>query len=394
VARRAARVLVPVPSGPAGREAAIHAERMLVVVLLLVRGGRLLQGVITIGFGFAAWHRPWAAGLALLATTAWSALLARNAWRLGCVTPRLAAADVAVALFALALTAISTPPHLIATSFYWVLLYAQSSALVAAVAGARRQWTTAVAPLVLMVVYGLIVDLEAGRHALLEVSGNAIGIALFYAVGAVAGTVARQQGRGLDRTEAAIQVLEEQLAVRRTRFREFRRLHDDAVQVLERAAAVDQPQSPELRHHARRAAADLRQAMAGRRTETVSLAAALTELADLFRQRGLAVEVEQLGALRPLDGACSELLRGAVAEALTNARKHAGTHRAAVRVQTTEAGVAASVEDWGHGFDPATVGAGFGMENSIRGRLEEAGGSVTVESGPGAGTLVTMWLPC
>jgi signal transduction histidine kinase len=367
---------------------------MLVVVLLLVRGGRLLQGVITIGFGFAAWHRPWAAGLALLVTTAWSALLARNAWRLGGVTPRLAAADVAVALFALAFTAISTPPHLIATSFYWVLLYAQSSALVAAVAGARRQWSTAVAPLVLMAVYGLIVDLEAGRHALMEVSGNAIGIVLFYAVGAVAAAVARQQGRGLDRTEAAVQALEDQLTVRRTRVREFRRLHDDAVQVLERAAAIDQPQSPELRGHARRAAAHLRQAMAGSRTEIVSLAAALMELADLFQRRGLAVEVEHPPAVRPLDSACSELLRDAVTEALTNTRKHAGTHRAVVRVLTTEAGVTASVEDWGHGFDTVTVGAGFGMASSIRGRLEEAGGSVTVESGPGAGTLVTMWLPC
>ena len=68
--------------------------------------------------------------------------------------------------------------------------------------------------------------------------------------------------------------------------------------------------------------------------------------------------------------------------------------KAWIRVLTTEAGVGIRVEDHGRGFDAATAGTGFGMENSIRGRLEDAGGTVTVKSVLGAGTSVTMWLPC
>ena len=53
-----------------------------------------------------------------------------------------------------------------------------------------------------------------------------------------------------------------------------------------------------------------------------------------------------------------------------------------------------SVEDKGAGFPAEAGGAGFGITNCIRRRLEEAGGSAEFQSAPGAGTTVRMWLPC
>jgi signal transduction histidine kinase len=49
--------------------------------------------------------------------------------------------------------------------------------------------------------------------------------------------------------------------------------------------------------------------------------------------------------------------------------------------------------DHGTGFDADTVPAGFGITNSITARLVEVGGSAKIESAPGKGTRVTMWVP-
>jgi len=45
------------------------------------------------------------------------------------------------------------------------------------------------------------------------------------------------------------------------------------------------------------------------------------------------------------------------------------------------------------GFDPVTTPPGQGLTRSIRGRMQEAGGRVDVNSRPGAGTEVCLWLP-
>ncbi len=337
-------------------------------VALLIRSARLLQGVLTIGFGLATLEHPWAGQLALAASLLWSAVLARQAWAAGGFQPVHGAGDVLVALFALGAAAISTPAHLITTSFYWALPYAQSAALVAACPRLRIPWATVAAPLALIAGYGLIVDVKSGYPVLAAASGNAVGIAGFYGAAALVAARGRGLARDLDRAQAAVRSLDEELVVRRTRLEEFRRLHDEAMQVLERAAAADQPLSSQLRTYARLAAAHLRQAMSRARSERVSLSQGLLEIASLSTELGFTIEVETMSALRSLDDACAELLLDAIREAVTNARKHSGADRAVVRVLTTGTGVGATVQDLGRGFDAATAAAGFGMTYSIRGR--------------------------
>ena len=95
-------------------------------------------------------------------------------------------------------------------------------------------------------------------------------------------------------------------------------------------------------------------------------------------------------------------LAGAVAEALENVRRHAGTGCARLVVLSgpgdpavTEAGaVEVTVADDGPGFDPAAVGPQrFGLTWSVRDRMQAVGGRAAVESAPGEGTVVRLRWP-
>src|SRR3978361_578770 len=84
----------------------------------------------------------------------------------------------------------------------------------------------------------------------------------------------------------------------------------------------------------------------------------------------------------------------AAREAMTNAAKFAGVEEIDVYADGDEDGVAVCVRDRGAGFDPAAVpGDRQGIRESIRGRLERAGGSAAVTSAPGAGTEVELRVP-
>jgi signal transduction histidine kinase len=51
------------------------------------------------------------------------------------------------------------------------------------------------------------------------------------------------------------------------------------------------------------------------------------------------------------------------------------------------------VKDDGTGFDPATAREGMGLSRSVRGRVADVGGRVEVDSAPGRGTEVRLWVP-
>ena len=93
----------------------------------------------------------------------------------------------------------------------------------------------------------------------------------------------------------------------------------------------------------------------------------------------------------------ADALAGAVGEALDERRQARRTRGACtVFAEPSDDGdaVACSVHDDGRGFEPAKVPEGVGLSRSIRGRMEEAGGRVEIESRPGSGTEVRLWLPC
>ena len=83
-------------------------------------------------------------------------------------------------------------------------------------------------------------------------------------------------------------------------------------------------------------------------------------------------------------------------EALTNVARHARASRARVELVETAEAVVLEVHDDGVGFDPAAELVGglghFGLAG-MRERVELAGGTWTVWSRPGAGTVLTATLP-
>lgn len=91
----------------------------------------------------------------------------------------------------------------------------------------------------------------------------------------------------------------------------------------------------------------------------------------------------------------AEAVVAAVAEALTNAAKHAVPTRITVFVDAEAGVLECSVTDDGRGFDPSAPreGAGLGIAGSMHAPIEALGGTVVINSRPGAGTEVALRLP-
>src|SRR5436190_7315826 len=124
--------------------------------------------------------------------------------------------------------------------------------------------------------------------------------------------------------------------------------------------------------------------------DTSSLLAALSAVAaDVEELYGVRVEIASAGDA-PLDNA----LVLAAREAMANAAKFAGVQEIDVYAEVTDDELAVFVRDRGAGFDPAAIPEGrHGVRESIKGRLERAGGTAVVTSTPGAGTEVELRVP-
>jgi len=91
----------------------------------------------------------------------------------------------------------------------------------------------------------------------------------------------------------------------------------------------------------------------------------------------------------------------ATAKWANNVAAHAGTGKAWVTVGVTPPGDVAAqgrlqvtVRDAGAGFDPGSVDrARLGVRRSITERVEDWGGSASVQSAPGEGTVVRLSWP-
>ncbi|WP_020663708.1 sensor histidine kinase [Amycolatopsis benzoatilytica] len=187
------------------------------------------------------------------------------------------------------------------------------------------------------------------------------------------------------------------------RARQHRMLHDTVLQTLE-AIALGGPGDPdqrlvEVQRLARAQAMELRQTIetaAAQRAEEGSrpLGEKLAALAAEMARDGLRA---QLVIAELDDDTLSEVrqiaIRDAVREALRNTMKHAETDKVVVRVEERNGGIAVITRDHGTGFSPQDRPAGFGISESITARLAEVGGTSLVESSPGSGTRVTLWVP-
>ncbi|HJP80007.1 MAG TPA: ATP-binding protein [Pseudonocardiaceae bacterium] len=196
------------------------------------------------------------------------------------------------------------------------------------------------------------------------------------------------------------------VGIRRGRAAEHARinrdLHDGVLQVLE-AMALPIPADEEtatqrlveFRSIARAQAMELRRALdrdaePGPRVLSEDLAGLAAEMTrEGLRAQLVFADVDE----GELSEARRVAVRDAVREALRNTMKHSGIREVVVRVEQREDGIAVIARDHGTGFDSGNVPAGFGIANSITARLVEVGGSAKIESAPGKGTRVTLWVP-
>ncbi|MFJ8191059.1 sensor histidine kinase [Streptomyces sp. NPDC096094] len=84
--------------------------------------------------------------------------------------------------------------------------------------------------------------------------------------------------------------------------------------------------------------------------------------------------------------------------ALANVREHAGASTVALTLTLLDDQAVLDVTDDGHGFDPAALpGAPAGVRGhglpAMRARLRQLGGTLTVESAPGEGTVLSAAVP-
>jgi signal transduction histidine kinase len=172
-----------------------------------------------------------------------------------------------------------------------------------------------------------------------------------------------------------------QLRLRRGQLEEGRRLLADAQDAL-----ADEVES------LRRIMATLRPPV----LEERGLVSALCDYVEVVRQQaGISCALAaRLPKRLPQD---TEIVLYRVAqEALTNVARHARASKARVELTETADGVVLEVHDDGVGFDPAAEQLGgldhFGLAG-MRERVELAGGTWTVWSRPGSGTVLTASLP-
>ncbi|MGW7477170.1 sensor histidine kinase [Nonomuraea muscovyensis] len=118
------------------------------------------------------------------------------------------------------------------------------------------------------------------------------------------------------------------------------------------------------------------------------------DLVDLLRAdldaTHLTVEFDAPAQLRlPFDVA--RAIADATRETLTNVRRHAGTTCATIRLHGSERTLRLDIADRGKGFSPADVPATRrGIRESVRGRMSRVGGTATITSAEGEGTLVRL----
>jgi signal transduction histidine kinase len=256
------------------------------------------------------------------------------------------------------------------------------------------------------------IDLAGGRPVvLLDLAGGTLNFVLAGgAVGLVASLLERSASQLRRATEETIRARERaaRLAERESLARQ---IHDSVLQALAlvhkrgRELAAGGPVPPdqvaglaEMAGGQERALRSLILRDPDEEEETpagaASLRAALEALAGA--ERSLPVTVGATGALW-LPARHVEELAAATRQALDNVVEHAGATRVALFAEEDEGAVVLTVRDDGRGFvydERRLLAEGkIGLAKSVKGRVEQLGGTMVVTSRPGAGTEVELRVP-
>jgi signal transduction histidine kinase len=244
-------------------------------------------------------------------------------------------------------------------------------------------------------------DLALARGTALSVALN--GVVLLLLSGVIVGHLARLAAQ----VETERQHATEVEAASRERERLARHIHDSVLQVLalvQRRGAEAGGTAAELGRLAGQQEAALRALMGGGiEAAQEDLLAGGPGAVDL-RALLLPAQTDRVTVSVPAQPVLVERaeageLASAMRAALDNVRRHCGEQaRAWVLVEDEPGLVTVTIRDDGPGIQDGRLAAAatagrLGVSHSIRGRLRDLGGSATISSAPGDGTVVELRLP-
>ena len=218
--------------------------------------------------------------------------------------------------------------------------------------------------------------------------------------------------RGLLDRQAAT---ESELASQSERARLARDMHDSLAKTvggmgfaalalarhIERDPATAAAEAHKLADDARQATREAREIIVGLRAdagEQLPLTAALQAEARAWGEASgvrVALAVEEVGELHPV---AERELEWIMREALRNVERHAGASQVTVRLRRLGGRAVLTVADDGAGFEvpdeleELARGRHFGV-TGMRERALLAGGELSVESAPGDGCVLSVWMP-
>jgi signal transduction histidine kinase len=371
-------------------------------LILNVRAGILLVTLISLG---QEEHRALTAAAILVAAVA--SLVPVLWWdRVGPAIvrhPSYLAGELVLAALILVLTGVDSP------FFFFTLGTALLGGLVYGYPGA------ALFSVLLIAGYAYAVYIRSQFDETLDDFRTLVVLPALYPIVAVAGAGAR---RLLDRQAEAEEALAQQertLAAQAERERLARDMHDSlaktvhgigfAALALSRRIEVDPPgavqDARKLAADARTAAEEARELLSGLRGRDDAELPLPTAIRSEAARWGERTGTEVGGALDdvgPLPSLALRELRWILKEALANVERYAHASRVDVHLRRLGDRVVLTVADDGVGFEaPDDLDAlhdvgSFGLAG-MRERARLAGGELSVESEPGDGTVISVWVP-
>ncbi|HEX2030191.1 MAG TPA: ATP-binding protein [Actinomycetota bacterium] len=244
-----------------------------------------------------------------------------------------------------------------------------------------------------------------------EFQGVANGAINYLLAGGAVGVVARL----LDRSAAEVRVATEEAMAARERAARLaereamaRTIHDSVLQALAlinkrgrelaSAGTVPGPDVGRLAEMAGQQERDLRGLILREPAEPPGGMASLREALEAVGREatGPPVTVTAVGPIW-LPAPAVDELAAAVRQALENVARHAGASKAAVYAELDGAEAVVSIRDDGRGFtydeERLRSDGKLGILKSMKGRVEDLGGSLRIDAMPGRGTEVELRLP-
>jgi hypothetical protein len=374
------------------------AERVIVRALVLFRLVAVAQLVVAISAGWPRLPNP-AASVALTGVVALESLvLVTICLARGRISGASVTVDVTFTAVALVICARLTAQAYYSTWANFIYPFSLVGVLIVGLGVARLTMMMVLSTLLAAAYMLSAVFLH--RDPVWNSAPNALSYLANAGVSWLVTNVVRRYGMLLDEQRHVAVEQARELARDAEHARAASLLHNHVLQTLEMLAQQPWVHDEQVRGQIAADASWLRRFVErDQNDDPGGLLDAVHAVCERHARAGMRIEVNDIEARglpapeRQLDARTLSALAGAVDEALFNVAKHAGVSEATVRIAIACRGVAVTVLDRGCGFVPARYGSGFGQRNAIIARVREAGGTAEIDSDPGEGTQVELWVP-